>query len=67
MIAQVEVPHKPSCPLVFVLKQEAVLRSLPLTRLRRSTLFVDVLSVKLFPKMLFLSVLPPEVGQRAAV
>lgn len=40
---------------------EAVLRSLPLTRLRRSTLFVDVLSVKEFPKKLFLSVLPPEV------
>jgi hypothetical protein len=44
--------------------QEAVLRSLPLTRLRRSTLFVDVLSVKLFPKTLFLSVLPKEVRCR---
>ena len=42
-----------------------MLRSLPLTRLRRSTLFVDVLSVKLFPKMLFLSVLPPEVCRQA--
>lgn len=40
---------------------EAVLRGLPLTRLKRSTLFVDVLSVKEFPKKLFLSVLPPEV------
>lgn len=41
---------------------EAVLKSLPLTRLKRSTLFVDVLSVKEFPKKLFLSLLPPEVS-----
>lgn len=43
---------------------EAVLRSLPLTRLRRSTLFVDVLSVKEFPKKLLLSTLPQEVRLR---
>jgi arogenate dehydrogenase (NADP+), plant len=52
-------------PVVFIVEQEAVLRSLPLTRLRRSTLFVDVLSVKLFPKTLFLSVLPKEVRHQA--
>ncbi|RZC58978.1 hypothetical protein C5167_006294 [Papaver somniferum] len=39
---------------------ELVLRSLPLQRLKRSTLFVDVLSVKEFPRKLFLQVLPPE-------
>ncbi|KAI3925743.1 hypothetical protein MKX01_003302 [Papaver californicum] len=39
---------------------ELVLRSLPLQRLKRSTLFVDVLSVKEFPGKLFLKVLPPE-------
>ncbi|XP_020107198.1 arogenate dehydrogenase 2, chloroplastic-like [Ananas comosus] len=42
-----------------ILSAERVLRSLPLQRLRRSTLFVDVLSVKEFPKNLFLQLLPP--------
>lgn len=42
-----------------ILSADRVLRSLPLQRLRRSTLFVDVLSVKEFPKNLFLQVLPP--------
>ncbi|EFJ33083.1 hypothetical protein SELMODRAFT_34770, partial [Selaginella moellendorffii] len=43
-----------------ILSTEAVLRSLPLQRLKRSTLFVDVLSVKEFPKTLFQQVLPAE-------
>ncbi|KAG6537315.1 arogenate dehydrogenase 2, chloroplastic-like [Zingiber officinale] len=42
-----------------ILSSDAVLRSLPFQRLRRSTLFVDVLSVKEFPKNLFLRTLPP--------
>ncbi|XP_057767983.1 arogenate dehydrogenase 2, chloroplastic-like [Salvia miltiorrhiza] len=41
-----------------VISTESVLRSLPLQRLRRNTLFVDVLSVKEFPKNIFLQVLP---------
>ena len=39
-----------------ILSTDAVLRSLPLARLKRNTLFVDVLSVKEFPKCLFLQV-----------
>ncbi|XP_010244911.1 PREDICTED: arogenate dehydrogenase 2, chloroplastic-like [Nelumbo nucifera] len=39
---------------------ESVLRSFPVQRLKRNTLFVDVLSVKEFPRKLFLKVLPPE-------
>lgn len=41
-----------------ILSTEKVLRSLPLQRLKRSTLFVDVLSVKEFPRNLFLKYLP---------
>jgi len=44
-----------------ILSTESVLRSLPIPRLKRNTLFVDVLSVKVFPKQLLLSCLPPEV------
>jgi len=44
-----------------ILSTKAVLRSLPVQRLRRSTLFVDVLSVKVFPKQLMLAELPTEV------
>lgn len=44
-----------------ILSLESVLRSFPVSRLRRSTLVADVLSVKAFPKNLFLSVLPPTV------
>lgn len=44
-----------------ILSTRQVLASLPVQRLRRSTLFVDVLSVKVFPKQLFLTELPPEV------
>ncbi|KAH7423898.1 hypothetical protein KP509_12G079800 [Ceratopteris richardii] len=43
-----------------ILSTEAVLQALPLQRLRRNTLFVDVLSVKEFPKNLLLQVLPLE-------
>ncbi|XP_031262799.1 arogenate dehydrogenase 1, chloroplastic [Pistacia vera] len=42
-----------------ILSTEKVLRSLPVQRLKRSTLFVDVLSVKEFPRNLFLKYLPP--------
>ncbi|KAL3629672.1 Arogenate dehydrogenase 2, chloroplastic [Castilleja foliolosa] len=41
-----------------ILSTETVLRALPLQRLRRNTLFVDVLSVKEFPRDIFLQVLP---------
>ncbi|KDD75242.1 hypothetical protein H632_c790p2 [Helicosporidium sp. ATCC 50920] len=44
-----------------ILSLESVLRSLPLQRLKRSTLVVDVLSVKEFPRRLLLSRLPAEV------
>ncbi|KAF8055326.1 TYRAAT2 [Scenedesmus sp. PABB004] len=44
-----------------ILSTEPVVRALPLARLKRSTLFVDVLSVKVFPKQLLLRLLPPEV------
>lgn len=40
---------------------EKVLDSFPVQRLRRSTLLVDVLSVKVFPKVLMLNRLPPTV------
>jgi arogenate dehydrogenase (NADP+) len=42
-----------------ILSSAAVLQALPLGRLKRSTLFVDVLSVKAFPRALLLSALPP--------
>ncbi|KAL2929802.1 Arogenate dehydrogenase 2 chloroplastic [Bienertia sinuspersici] len=41
-----------------ILSTELMLTSLPLQRLKRSTLFVDVLSVKEFPRNLFLQILP---------
>ena len=41
-------------------KTGAVLRSLPAQRLKRSTLFVDVLSVKEYPKRAMLAALPPD-------
>jgi arogenate dehydrogenase (NADP+) len=44
-----------------ILSTESVVSSLPLLRLKRNTLFVDVLSVKVFPKQLLLEKLPPEV------
>ncbi|CAN4106070.1 unnamed protein product [Withania somnifera] len=39
---------------------ERVIRSLPIQKLKRNTLFVDVLSVKEFPKNIFLQSLPQE-------
>eukprot|EP01025_Chloroclados_australasicus_P036324 TRINITY_DN3701_c0_g1_i1.p1 TRINITY_DN3701_c0_g1~~TRINITY_DN3701_c0_g1_i1.p1 ORF type:complete len:397 (-),score=35.48 TRINITY_DN3701_c0_g1_i1:3498-4688(-) len=44
-----------------ILSTEKVLQKLPLQRLRRSTLVVDVLSVKEFPKKVLLSYLPPQM------
>lgn len=41
-----------------ILSTRAVLEKLPLLRFRRSTLFVDVLSVKVFPKQVLLELLP---------
>ncbi|CAO2841165.1 unnamed protein product [Amaranthus hypochondriacus] len=43
-----------------ILSTELMLNSLPLQRLKRSTLFVDVLSVKEFPRNLFMQILPPD-------
>lgn len=43
-----------------ILSTEVMLNSLPLQRLKRSTLFVDVLSVKEFPRNLFLQTLPSD-------
>lgn len=39
---------------------EQVIRALPIQKLKRNTLFVDVLSVKEFPKNIFLQLLPQE-------
>lgn len=50
-----------------ILSLEAVLSALPIARLKRSTLIVDVLSVKEFPKRLMLSLLPPEVSHPPAL
>ncbi|XP_062229791.1 arogenate dehydrogenase 2, chloroplastic-like [Phragmites australis] len=44
-----------------ILSAEAVVRSLPVHRLRRDTLFADVFSVKEFPKNLLLGALPEEL------
>ncbi|CAH8383708.1 unnamed protein product [Eruca vesicaria subsp. sativa] len=43
-----------------ILSTEKVLKSLPFQRLKRGTLFVDVLSVKEFPRNAFLRVLPQD-------
>ncbi|GER51589.1 prephenate dehydrogenase family protein [Striga asiatica] len=52
--------HHPDVILICtsIISTEKVLRSIPLQRLRRNTLFVDVLSVKEFPKNIFLQILP---------
>lgn len=44
-----------------ILSTRAVLDHLPVQRLLRSTLVVDVLSVKVFPKQLLLDRLPPSM------
>lgn len=49
-----------------ILSTKQVLQAIPMQRLRRSTLFVDVLSVKLFPKQLMLAELPPEVSPKTS-
>ena len=59
-----DVPRSGHQVVIFacsILSLGTVLGALPVQRLRRSTLFVDVLSVKEFPKRLMLSLLPPEV------
>eukprot|EP00192_Tetraselmis_astigmatica_P010924 CAMPEP_0117655248 /NCGR_PEP_ID=MMETSP0804-20121206/4180_1 /TAXON_ID=1074897 /ORGANISM="Tetraselmis astigmatica, Strain CCMP880" /LENGTH=344 /DNA_ID=CAMNT_0005461591 /DNA_START=48 /DNA_END=1082 /DNA_ORIENTATION=+ len=43
-----------------IISTESALKAIPFQRLKRSTLFVDVLSVKEFPKRLFLNTLPRE-------
>jgi arogenate dehydrogenase (NADP+) len=43
-----------------IIATESVLRSFPTQRLKRNTLFADVLSVKEFPRNLFSQLLPPE-------
>ncbi|KAL5731194.1 arogenate dehydrogenase (NADP(+)) [Ranunculus cassubicifolius] len=45
-----------------ILSTEAVVRSIPMHKLKPDTIFADVLSVKQFPKNLFLEVLPPGFG-----
>ncbi|XP_043700298.1 arogenate dehydrogenase 2, chloroplastic-like [Telopea speciosissima] len=45
-----------------ILSTETVLRGIPLHKLRSDTIFADVLSVKQFPRNLFLEVLPSEFG-----
>ncbi|PKA47207.1 Arogenate dehydrogenase 2, chloroplastic [Apostasia shenzhenica] len=45
-----------------ILSTESVVRSIPFEKLRPETIFADVLSVKQFPRNLFLEVLPPEFG-----
>ncbi|KAJ6394747.1 hypothetical protein OIU77_023863 [Salix suchowensis] len=45
-----------------ILSTEKVLQTLPFQRLKRSTLFVDVLSVKEFAKTILLKYLPVEIG-----
>ena len=42
-----------------ILSTEATINAFPMQRLRRNTLVADVLSVKQFPKQLFLQRLPP--------
>lgn len=49
-----------------ILSLDSVVAHLPVQRLRRNTLFVDVLSVKQFPKHLLLSRLPSEVALASA-
>ncbi|KAL5997895.1 hypothetical protein ACLOJK_008828 [Asimina triloba] len=45
-----------------ILSTENVLRNIPIHRLKSDTIFADVLSVKQFPRNLFLEVLPPSFG-----
>ncbi|XP_077251135.1 arogenate dehydrogenase 2, chloroplastic-like [Tasmannia lanceolata] len=45
-----------------ILSTESVIRGIPMNKLKPETIFADVLSVKQFPRNLFLEVLPPEFG-----
>ncbi|XP_042486665.1 arogenate dehydrogenase 2, chloroplastic-like [Macadamia integrifolia] len=45
-----------------ILSTETVVRGIPMHKLRSDTIFADVLSVKQFPRNLFLEVLPPGFG-----
>ncbi|KAJ8616469.1 hypothetical protein MRB53_035841 [Persea americana] len=45
-----------------ILSTESVIRKIPMHKLKSDIIFVDVLSVKQFPRNLFLEVLPPEFG-----
>ncbi|XP_058103364.1 arogenate dehydrogenase 2, chloroplastic-like [Magnolia sinica] len=45
-----------------ILSTESVIRKIPIHKLKPNTIFADVLSVKLFPRNLFLEVLPPGFG-----
>ncbi|KAG9446783.1 hypothetical protein H6P81_012911 [Aristolochia fimbriata] len=45
-----------------ILSTEAVIRGIPFDKLKPDTIFADVLSVKQFPRNLFLEVLPPGFG-----
>nr|WGU11309.1 arogenate dehydrogenase 1 [Crinum x powellii] len=45
-----------------ILSTETMVRAIPMHKLKPDTIFVDVLSVKQFPRNLFLEVLPPEFG-----
>nr|UIP35202.1 arogenate dehydrogenase 1 [Leucojum aestivum] len=56
--------EKPDIVLICcsILSTETMLRAIPIHKLKPDTIFVDVLSVKQFPRNLFLEVLPPEFG-----
>ncbi|KAM0939548.1 putative arogenate dehydrogenase (NADP(+)) [Dioscorea sansibarensis] len=45
-----------------ILSTESVMLGIPFRKLKQDTIFADVLSVKEFPRNLFLDVLPPEFG-----
>ncbi|KAI3965867.1 hypothetical protein MKX01_010824 [Papaver californicum] len=45
-----------------ILSTETILRSIPIHKLKSDTIFADVLSVKQFPRNLFLEILPSEFG-----
>lgn len=45
-----------------ILSTEGVIRRIPLHKLKPDTIFADVLSVKQFPRNLFVEALPPEFG-----
>ncbi|MCL7027033.1 hypothetical protein MKW94_026456 [Papaver nudicaule] len=45
-----------------ILSTESILRSIPIHKLKSDTIFADVLSVKQFPRNLFLEILPSEFG-----